>query len=599
MSVLSGRSGLSGALDRRPLLVALLVGALTAGLGALLAVRPLTSVSVMVLCGGGLLLWTGLRSWSVDRGLAVLSVLAGALILIAIVLVLADRATWLVGWVPWLVAAGLALAGLLRLAQMGQGSRGQRALAVSWGAALLVFAVLTLLWQDLALVIAGFLFGMRLAALGLTWTWRAVRGTEPSPRCRPLRPSRGPGGWQWVAAAAALVLAAGSGWVSFTLREDIATPDAFYDAPEEVPPSAGELLRMDVWPGSAPPQSQVQRILHTTTDSHGEPAVASGIVILPDPLPPGPRPVVAWAHGTTGIARSCAPSLMENMFEIQGIPAVSQALDQGWVIVATDYSGHGAEGDFPYLIGQGQARSTLDSIRAARQLPGLELSDEVVIWGHSQGGHAALWTGLLAPEYTPELQIRGVAPISPAADPAALAEDILGDGQVSPALALIVAWVVIPYSAAYEDVVYEDYIARDARALVNHMAQRCIGERGLVVSALTGVALTWDRPIFDADLGGTTLLTRLAENRTLGPWPAPLLMAWGDADEVIAPELQHDYLAEVCEHGIDQPVELTWREYPGYDHMAIVEPESDFIPVLVGWTADRFAGDPAPASNCP
>lgn len=71
------------------------------------------------------------------------------------------------------------------------------------------------------------------------------------------------------------------------------------------------------------------------------------------------------------------------------------------MIVATDYVGLGTAGPHPYLIGQGEARSLLDSVRAARQMPGLSLEPETVIWGHSQGGHAALWAGTLAPTYAP------------------------------------------------------------------------------------------------------------------------------------------------------------------------------------------------------
>lgn len=43
-------------------------------------------------------------------------------------------------------------------------------------------------------------------------------------------------------------------------------------------------------------------------------------------------------------------------------------------------------------------------------------------WGHSQGGHAVLWTGMLAPDYAPELDLVGVAAFAPATDLCALAD---------------------------------------------------------------------------------------------------------------------------------------------------------------------------------
>ena len=41
----------------------------------------------------------------------------------------------------------------------------------------------------------------------------------------------------------------------------------------------------------------------------GEPIVASGFILLPKgKVPKGGWPVLAWAHGTTGVADTCAPS---------------------------------------------------------------------------------------------------------------------------------------------------------------------------------------------------------------------------------------------------------------------------------------------------
>jgi len=49
-------------------------------------------------------------------------------------------------------------------------------------------------------------------------------------------------------------------------------------------------------------------------------------------------------------------------------------------------------------------------------MEGIRASDDTVVWGHSQGGHAALWTGILAPTYAPEIAILGVAAVAPASD---------------------------------------------------------------------------------------------------------------------------------------------------------------------------------------
>ncbi len=81
------------------------------------------------------------------------------------------------------------------------------------------------------------------------------------------------------------------------------------------------------------------------------------------------------------------------------------ALD--YVVVATDYPGLGTPGPHPYLIGESEGRAVLDSVRAARAIEKAHAGKRFVVWGHSQGGHAALFAGELARRYAPELSSSG------------------------------------------------------------------------------------------------------------------------------------------------------------------------------------------------
>ena len=74
----------------------------------------------------------------------------------------------------------------------------------------------------------------------------------------------------------------------------------------------------------------------------------------------------------------------------------------------------------PYLVGESEGRAVLDSIRAARALLGDAVSNTAAIYGHSQGGHAAVWADLLAPTYAPDLNVAGVAAMAPPTDLGAL-----------------------------------------------------------------------------------------------------------------------------------------------------------------------------------
>ena len=136
-------------------------------------------------------------------------------------------------------------------------------------------------------------------------------------------------------------------------------------------------------------------------------ATAVAVVIAPIDPSAGPRPVITWEHASTGLLQKCMPSLWSD--PAFGIPAIDRIAGANWVIVAMDYSFAEKGGPLPYLIGEGEARAALDSVRAARQMPELKLDTRTVVWGHSQGGHAALWTGIVGPRYAPDVKIVGVA----------------------------------------------------------------------------------------------------------------------------------------------------------------------------------------------
>src|SRR5690606_28193025 len=101
----------------------------------------------------------------------------------------------------------------------------------------------------------------------------------------------------------------------------------FYVAPDPLPPGEpGDLIR--VQPVEAPPGEAGLRIMYRSTDGDGEPRAVTGVVYHPtDPPPDGGWPVLASAHGTTGIAPSCAPSRFPSPPEAYGVTGVRVATD--------------------------------------------------------------------------------------------------------------------------------------------------------------------------------------------------------------------------------------------------------------------------------
>src|SRR5580693_1965410 len=88
---------------------------------------------------------------------------------------------------------------------------------------------------------------------------------------------------------------------------------SFYQWNGSIPTTPGVLLQQEALPAAQvlPNAAQGIRILYSSTDGDdGKTAIyVSGDLQLPKGTPPaGGWPVIAWAHGTVGVADICAPS---------------------------------------------------------------------------------------------------------------------------------------------------------------------------------------------------------------------------------------------------------------------------------------------------
>lgn len=573
--------------------VSVVIGAGALLLGLLVITRPLTSLVLLAVYVALSAVATGIAEIVQPRGPRWLSrLLAITWVALGLAILLGLRGALQI--LPVAIAVLLLLGGLTSLAgAVARGRVSERVLAASWGASQIIFGILSFTWPDVTVLVVAVVFGVRTIVFGATQLIRVVRQSVLASRGAGAPTAGGDGparrslGWQaagrYALAALLVTVSAGGWWVNEWLQDGAPVVDAFYTPPEIVPYEHGRLIRVDDYAGRQPAGGEVRRILYTTRDAAGQPAVGSGLVISPTDPPRGARPVVMWHHGTTGVARGCAPSLRDDAATRWAIPALDDALAKGWVVVATDYSGQGAPGVFPYLIGTGEARSSLDAVLAAREIDGLNLSKRTMAWGHSQGGHAALWAARIADDYTPEVDVLGVAALAPAAEPLQLAEE-LTSGEPNILLAILISWVLVPYADTYDDVELSRYLAPGAAPIVREMTQRCPSEPGVVVSVATALGVSADNPLYATDLTAGPLGRRLADNAASGPWEMPLLVAWGSADEVIPPSLQEGFVGRACTDGS----RVRTLVYEDYEHLQILLPGSRFLPVLVRWSDERF-----------
>jgi len=357
-------------------------------------------------------------------------------------------------------------------------------------------------------------------------------------------------------------------------------------APAEIAQAKpGQILR--VWPqvGGTVGTGKAYRILYRSTGREGQPIAVSGAIFVPDaPAPHAGRDVIAWAHPTTGVSDKCAPTLLPDLSGT--IPGLTDMLARGYVVAATDYPGLGTPGMHPYLIGESEARAVLDSVRAARELPEAHAGRRFAVWGHSQGGHAALFSGQLAAQYAPELTLVGVA----AAAPATYLAELFDADHTTTAGKTLTAMALLSWSKVF-DVPLDSILAAKSRHNFERVAHDCIQSiaemlkidqdtKGLPASFLTANP-TKVEP-------WKSIMARNSPGQT--PMHVPVFIAQGTADDIVRPRITRRFADRLCLAGAKVHMILL----DGVSHSFAGEESAG---AAVRWMVDRFAGRPPP-SDC-
>lgn len=335
----------------------------------------------------------------------------------------------------------------------------------------------------------------------------------------------------------------------------------------------------------APDGAQAWRIVYQTNGENGEPTTSGAMIVAP--AGPGRnRPVLAWDHGTWGVADKCQPSASPDF--LANSPALEKMLARGYVVAATDYAGLGTPGPHGYMVGKRVAHSTLDAVRAARQIDGARAGRRYVVWGESEGGHAALFTGFNARRYAPELDLVAVTAAAPATD--LLAN--LQQGKAAAVRALLTAFIVNSWADLYG--ANSATIVKPAtRRLIDRLAtNNCISlDAKPRFGTVIGI-LALQQQMKRVDIASAQPWARLARRNSapVRAPDAPLMITQSREDQVVAPAVTLAYARKMCRSG--QTIRYVERATGKHEFSA-----RDTADMTLDWFADRLNGKPF-AGNC-
>ncbi|MCE1178191.1 MAG: lipase family protein [Micrococcales bacterium] len=340
------------------------------------------------------------------------------------------------------------------------------------------------------------------------------------------------------------------------------TDDSFYTPPAKL--LAGPHGSV-IWSRrtAGPKSGTTWLVLYRSVDLHGRPIAVSGTVSLPNgAAPQGGWPVLSWAHGTTGIADQCAPTRLAGglLGAYQGtvLASLDRWLDAGYAVAATDYQGLGTPGPHPYLIGPAAARSVTDAALAAREFSP-SVSTQWFAAGHSQGGHAAMWTAGVGPAWAPSMRLRGVVAFAPPSGlggaVATLRGQPLSGGGFIPLL--------LRGAQTVESL-------PDAKLLTPTMAKAMPEADASCIDRLmspTGWGGLKTNEVFVPDADLARFAAVLGANDPVKAKPSvPVYVAQGGRDTVVMSELTGELVAALKASG----AKVTYQTYPAADHLTVL-----------------------------
>ncbi|MBE9375355.1 alpha/beta fold hydrolase [Saccharopolyspora sp. HNM0983] len=351
--------------------------------------------------------------------------------------------------------------------------------------------------------------------------------------------------------------------------------DGFYSA-EPSGADPGTLLRAEPFRGwHLPPGMQGTRMVYESRSAEEQPVVTSGAVVTPEGEPPeGGWPVIGWAHGTSGVAPQCAPSLMKDLYYGD---VLAEYVAHGYAVVATDYAGLGAGEGHEYDTMPANANDVRYSIAAAAEaVPGL--GDRWVAAGHSQGGQAA-WGAAKQQTADPVGELVGAVSLAPATR----IDQAMPELSRTPGSAVYLPYLAYAIALQNPDFQPQDMLT-DA-GMQNY--DRYVND-GCLPSAIALTGAATPAEYLKPEVNDNPAVQRLIEQNEYDTEPLDVpLFAVSGAQDTSVPA---DTVAGAADRQCGQETPVQYREYAGTHDSLVTESAEDQLQ----WIADRFAGQEPP-----
>ena len=186
----------------------------------------------------------------------------------------------------------------------------------------------------------------------------------------------------------------------------------------------------------------------------------------------------------------------------------------------------------------------------------------MVLAGHSQGGHAALWAASLAKKWTPELKLDGTLAFAPASHIGEQAS-LIGTQTQPSGLSGLAAMIVRGVDIADPALGVPTLLSDQAKALYPQVDQKCLGDLDKTDSF---------GAIAPANLfvSGANLAPMIAELNANDPEdltvPGRIQIEQGKSDTTVLPGFT-DQLVSTYKQ---KKLKVTYKTYDGLDHGGVV-----------------------------